>query len=138
MKKALSLFAVLFCLTSHPAWAQTFSSVAPSGQTLYYCLFNDVDGTIAASLCTPTFNNDDYYNNSDTLFWTGYTKPTGNLIIPSTVTYNGTTYPVRLVIRYTFWGCTELTSIDIPNSVTWIDRWSFRGCSSLTTPNTYR
>ena len=44
----------------------------------------------------------------------------GSLIIPSEVTYNGITYPVTSIHRWAFYGCSNLTSISIPSSVTTI------------------
>ena len=45
---------------------------------------------------------------------------TGAVNIPSSVTYNGTTYSVTTIGGYAFNGCTGLTSVTIPNSVTTI------------------
>ena len=42
----------------------------------------------------------------------------GAVVIPATVTYDGTTYPVTSIEAIAFYGSTELTSVDIPNSVT--------------------
>ena len=52
--------------------------------------------------------------------------------IPSTVTYNGTTYSVTSIGDYAFDYCSRLTSITISNSVTSIGSSAFRGCSSFT------
>ena len=56
----------------------------------------------------------------------------GDVTIPATVTYNGTTYPVTTIGDYAFSGCIGLTSIEIPNSVTSIGNWAFDGCYALT------
>ena len=56
----------------------------------------------------------------------------GSVIIPSTVTYNGTTYSVTSIGASAFRNSSSLTSVTIPNSVTSIGRGAFYGCSSLT------
>ncbi len=56
----------------------------------------------------------------------------GSLVIPSEVTYNGVTYPVTGINYYAFGGCSGLTSITIPSSVTFIWDSAFDGCSELT------
>ena len=56
----------------------------------------------------------------------------GNVTIPETVTYNGTTYSVTAIGNDAFNDCDWLTSIDIPNSVTSIGYGAFADCSGLT------
>ena len=53
-------------------------------------------------------------------------------VIPSTVTYDGTTYSVTSIGNSAFSWCFSLTSITIPNSVTSIGYHAFYWCSSLT------
>ena len=59
----------------------------------------------------------------------------GDVVIPSSVEYNGTTYNVTAINELTFLGCGNLTSITIPNSVTSISQFAFSGCSSLASIN---
>ncbi len=59
----------------------------------------------------------------------------GDAIIPETVTYNDNQYSVTSIGYYAFYGCRELTSINIPNSVTSIGYSAFRYCSGLTSIN---
>ncbi len=55
----------------------------------------------------------------------------GNIVIPSSVTYNGKTYSVTSIGNYAFWHCTSLTSITLPESVTNIEAQAFFECTSL-------
>lgn len=119
MKQTLTLFASLLLVVAvpHSAKAYDFSAVAPTGQTLYY---NLVTGGVQV-----TYEYDYSYT----------TYPTGALTIPSSVTYNGTTYTVISIGSSAFYGCSGLTSVTIGNSVTNIGSHAFYGCSGLTSVN---
>ena len=72
--------------------------------------------------------------NSSDPYWST-TITTAN--IPSSVTYNSVSYTVTSIGDYAFFGCSSLTSVTIPNSVTSIGMGAFAGCSltSVTIPN---
>ena len=55
----------------------------------------------------------------------------GNVIIPATVTYNGTTYSVTSIGYGAFYGCSGLIGVEIPNSVTSIGIMAFSRCTGL-------
>ena len=59
-------------------------------------------------------------------------KYSGDIIIPSTVTYNATNYSVTVIGSQAFTECPALTSITLPNSVTQIGYHAFSYCSALT------
>lgn len=55
----------------------------------------------------------------------------GDITIPATVTYDGTTYSVTAIGEGAFSSCMGLTSIVIPNSVRYIGDYAFFGCQAL-------
>jgi len=57
---------------------------------------------------------------------------TGEVVIPSTVTYNGVEYSVTSIGDYAFYWCTGLTSITLPEGLTSIGDDAFNYCSALT------
>ena len=60
------------------------------------------------------------------------TQSATSVVIPETVTYQGTTYSVTSIGATAFAYCSSLTSVTIPNSVTSIGNYAFQNCSSLT------
>ena len=59
-------------------------------------------------------------------------KYSGDIIIPSSFTYDGETYIVTSIGKDAFYECSGMTSVTIPNSVTSIGNSAFSGCSGLT------
>ena len=109
MRKLFSLLLALVATTS--LWAHDFEV-----DGIYYnYLDNNVEVTYRG----------DYYNSY-------YDEYSGEVIIPSTVTYNGTIYSVTSIGELAFYNCFPLTSVTIPNSVTSIGYRAFYYCISLT------
>ena len=71
-------------------------------------------------------------NGGNGLGATGTGSYSGQITIPSSVTYNGTTYSVTSIGPNAFQNCSSLTSVTIPNSVTEIGSSAFSSCTSLT------
>ena len=115
--------AVLFTVAClQQAWAYDFSATSPSGHTLYFY----ISSSNTVNVVWPNSNATDIANIYD-----GYTEPTGNLVIPSSVTHNGTTYTVA-GIGTAFANCEGLTSVTMPNTVIGIYQNAFRNCTGLT------
>ncbi len=58
-------------------------------------------------------------------------KRSGDLIVPSTVKFGDVELPVTSVGQKAFYNCLRITSITLPDSVTWINDEAFYGCSNL-------
>ena len=76
-----------------------------------------------------------YNTNTQTAYVTkDYTKEqtyTGNIIIPSTVTYNGRTLDVVEIGTEAFSKCRDLYSVSLPNSIKTIGQSAFAGCGGI-------
>ena len=125
------VFALLLALSlgMGTAYAYNFSATY-YGKTFYY---NIIDATNHYVEIT-------YPGTSTSNPWNGYTKPTGNITLPSSVTRNGVTYTVKKIGDYAFYECSGLTgSLTFPNSVTQIGESAFEDCTgftgTLTIPN---
>lgn len=72
-----------------------------------------------------------YINNNtevEVTYGDDYNGYTGNVAIPNSVTYEGVTLMVREIGGHAFSDCPELTSVNIPNSVTYIGDCAFWNC----------
>ena len=111
IRPALLLILLLF---------SSFSTLAYDCKVagIYYDLNNDDKTASVTYMGLGSSDNKDAY--------------VGNIIIPESTTYNGTTYSVTSIGDGAFLDCSGLTSVDIPNSVTYIGYGAFSDCSGLT------
>lgn len=111
MKAKYIFFAVMAVIaTASNAFAFQFSAVSPSGHTLYYTTI----GNNIVKVRNPDYN---CY---------------GDLIIPDSVSYNGTTYSVYAIDEFAFSNCHYLTSVTIPGSISSFYENAFLACDNLT------
>ena len=107
-----TLLVAVLCMATSEAFA--YYDFYEDG--IYY-LFKD-GGVVVSCVGDPTKSDRNKYS--------------GEIVIPETVIHNGLTYNVVGIFTYAFYGCTDLTSITIPNSVTSIGSATFYGCTGLT------
>ena len=108
------LFTALLLLCATAATAHDFEAGG-----IYYNITDATNKTVKV-----TYRGSSYSSYDD--------EYTGSVVIPESVTYNGTTYSVTSIGDWAFEGCKGLTSITIPNSVTSIRSSAFYNCTGLT------
>ncbi|MFA6199625.1 MAG: leucine-rich repeat protein [Bacteroidales bacterium] len=118
MKKALLFVLILTFGINFNIKAYDFYAVY-NGDTIYYNIISSIANTVEVT------SRVNYYNE----YSNGYTEV---ISIPSSVSYNKVLYNVISIGIGTFQNCSELNSINIPNSVTLIGAWAFDCCSRLT------
>ena len=106
----LFLFTLLISMVCTKSFAHDISVANADGKIIYY----------------------NYTNNRTELEVSSSYAYSGNIVIPESVTYNGTTYSVTSIGNSAFFGCSNLTSITIPNSVMSIGEYAFNDCGGLT------
>ena len=107
IKQLLTTIAVLLC--SVAANAHDFEV-----DGIYYDVISFTDFTVAV-----TYKGDSYGSFSN--------EYTGDVVIPSTVTYKSKTLSVTKISKNAFYDC-SLKSISIPSSVIFIDNYAFKSC----------
>jgi hypothetical protein len=115
------LLALFASMTSNKAIAYDIAVKNDDGVTIYYNWVDHDKTKLSVTYMVYRYSTDTYEN-----------EYTGNVSIPSSVTYDGVAYSVTSIGDYAFYGCTGLTSVTIPESVTSIGNYAFRGCSGLT------
>lgn len=108
LRRGMMCLSLLLCLLPFVTRGQAFGFISPSGHLLKG---NVVGGVLEVSRMQGT-------------------ELTGALVIPSSVSYQGTLYSVRRIGSFALTG---ITSVSIPHSARVIVDSAFRGCASMTT-----
>ncbi len=112
------LLTILMSMLSAKTFAHDIAVVNDKGVTIYYKWINNKT-ELAVS----------FQGSTRSSFSNEYS---GDVVIPPSVEYNGSTYSVTSIGNEAFYDCSSLISITIPNSVTSIGDYAFLNCSSLT------
>ena len=102
------LFTIAYLLCSIGVFAEDFEV-----DGIYYNILSSTEVEVSYR-----GSSSDSYNN----------EYKGSVVIPASITYNGTTYSVTSIGNYAFYDCTGLTQVTIPNSVTSIGGGAFYHC----------
>jgi len=100
-----------------------FNVVNDEGQRIYYSITSGTNREVSvtyASLSTST---------------SGSTHYTGNVIIPSEITYNDAIYTVTSIGKYAFFNCKQVESVQLPSTITSIGNYAFYDCVLLSSIN---
>ena len=119
----LVIVIVIFTMHAFESWAYSGSVTLAGGQTIYY----QCDAGQSVYITSP--------GNPGDFAWYGFTKPSGDIIIPDSITHDGIKYPVVGINAYSFSRCYDITSIILPDGISFIGEWAFFDCRALTTIN---
>ena len=121
MNKKVAIVLAFMVLSAFPVWAFDFEVPQWGGYSLYFNIIDDEEKTVEATYPVAVGN---YY-------WQGYSTPTGVLNLPAQVVYNGDKYTVTAVGERAFYGCNEITAINLPPTITDIGPYAFYQCVGI-------
>ena len=109
---------MLFSMATTKSFAHELEAKNSDGVTIYYVWTNNYT-EVGVSFRGDKKNS---YEN----------EYSGNVVIPEKIKYDGQSYNVTSIENNAFYGCKEMTSISLPNTIKEIYRYSFEGCDNLT------
>jgi len=113
----------------NPYYVQLFDFIVDG---IYYSITSD--STVA--VCKEAEDPSGYWMGEYWYSGESYYSYSGDVVIPSVVEYDGTTYTVTEISYDTFRGCIEVTSVVLPNTITHIGDLAFfmSGIKSIVIP----
>ncbi|MBQ8655595.1 MAG: leucine-rich repeat protein [Prevotella sp.] len=114
--KLTFLLTVLMSMVGARASAHDFEVLNSDGYTIYYVITSETEVAVS-------YRGSEFYLYVNTYM--------GNLKIPESVIYDGKSYNVTSINESTFYTCTLLRSVEMPNSITSIGDHAFHGCTGL-------
>lgn len=139
MKKKLFLLVAVLMAVGQNAFAYDFSAVSPSGHTLYYKIIDSVNHYVMLTYPADVAENAIDGTNVHTL-WGAGERPSGTLVLPDTVSYEGIAYTVKSVGGSAFRNC-PINVLVMSNTIDSLGVCAFEGCSylsNITYSNTLR
>ena len=118
-----NVLMMMAALNTFAANNYDFSAKCSSGQTLYYTITNDTEPYTVAVV--PPHGSFGVQSNSYNTPWYGFDKPTGDLVIPETVTFNDITYTVTYIGQEAFSACTGINNLSVPSTIQGVGYWAF-------------
>lgn len=120
MKRVAYILLLLSLLVALPAKAYDFKK-SYQGNTLYFSVLSG-DSTVA--IVAPNGRQEG---------WLNHHKPSGRLMLPADVQYDGQRYRVVAIDDNAFLECEAIISVAIPRSVNFLGNNSFGQCNGLKT-----
>lgn len=122
MKVKVAIVLALMCFVGLNAKAYDFAVRLSDGDSLFFNItdVNKHQVTVVPPVIGVTSN-----------FYYRHQQPSGSLIIPSQVTYNGQSYEVTAIGERAFSGCSKIQMVSMPETVREIGAYAFYGCTGL-------
>lgn len=115
MKKLVQKFGIIIIALLIPISVSAYDFKVDG---LCYNILSQTDRTVAVT----RYFGEEYVENYK-----------GDIVIPENVVFDSKTYTVISIWKEAFFGCSQLTSVSIPNTVIGIGQDAFNSCRSLTT-----
>lgn len=121
MNRRVAIICALLLTVVLPAKAFDFGIRMNNGDSLFFKITDEKGRHVAVT--APVSGRTNYYY--------GHTQPSGVLIIPETVDYNGLRYTVTAIGERAFSGCAKIQLVTMPASVREIGPYAFYGCTGM-------